>query len=411
MSELIEPPRTALAVLPATAISTIVAADTDGILAEIARKVNAFKPDVSTVKGRDAMRSLAAEIASSKVALVKIGKGLTEEWRKQTAAVNAECNIVEERMNELREKVRAPLTAWEREEKDRVAGHEAAIKAIIDLGDFGGSFIDPPLVDVIARLDQVENLPERDWKEFSTRALDAKVATIQKLARMRDEIGRREAEQAELKRFREAEAERARIEAERLQAEADRRREAEIAEQARLKAEAEAQRLMAEEKQRAAQAAEEAAEKARLEIEQEQERAAQAKRDAEEAEARAAKAEQDRLQAIAQAEKDRLAAIEAAEMQRRADADRAEHMRVEAAAKAERDRLAAIETERARVAEEKRQADEAAAKRKADNEHRGKILGEAKDALIAHAEVDEATARRVLLAIGKGLVPHVGVTF
>jgi hypothetical protein len=36
------------AVLPATAISTIIAADEGGILAAIAAKVAAFKPDIST---------------------------------------------------------------------------------------------------------------------------------------------------------------------------------------------------------------------------------------------------------------------------------------------------------------------------------------------------------------------------
>lgn len=49
-----------LAVIPATALPTILAADKDDILGKLAAKVAAFKPDISTAKGRDEIR-LAAE--------------------------------------------------------------------------------------------------------------------------------------------------------------------------------------------------------------------------------------------------------------------------------------------------------------------------------------------------------------
>lgn len=122
---------TALAVIR-TALPTILAADQNDILGKLAAKVQAHKPDISTAKGRDAIRSLSAEVASSKVTLVKLGKSLTEDWRAKTKAVNAECNMIEERMDALKEQVRKPLTDFENAEKARVSGHERALEELAE---------------------------------------------------------------------------------------------------------------------------------------------------------------------------------------------------------------------------------------------------------------------------------------
>ena len=34
--------------------------------------------------------------------LIRLGKSLTKGWREQTKAVNAECRVIEERMDALR---------------------------------------------------------------------------------------------------------------------------------------------------------------------------------------------------------------------------------------------------------------------------------------------------------------------
>lgn len=128
--------RTALAVIPASAISVIVGADESDILGRLAQRVAAHKPDISTPKGRKEIASLAAEVASSKMGLIRLGKSLTEDWRKSTAAVNAECKVIEDRMDALKAQVRAPLTAFEEAEKARVNGHEQALARIQEPAEF-----------------------------------------------------------------------------------------------------------------------------------------------------------------------------------------------------------------------------------------------------------------------------------
>ena len=101
-------------------------------------RARAADRDISTARGREEVASLArTKIARSKTALISAGKKLTEDWRKQTAAVNADCKLIETRLDALRDEVRAPLTAWENAEKDRIKAHEAALAAITEGPGYG----------------------------------------------------------------------------------------------------------------------------------------------------------------------------------------------------------------------------------------------------------------------------------
>jgi hypothetical protein len=396
MSDTIDQP-TGLAVIQPATISTIVAADTDGILASIARKVAAFRPDISTKAGREEMRSLAYEIAKSKSELIRIGKGLTEGWRKQTKSVNAECAIIEERMDELRNKVRAPLTAWENQEKQRVADHETALVNILSLGEMGP---EPTLFVVVQRIEDLDNLPDRDWQEFSDRAADAIIGTRVKLTKLRTQVEQRDAERAELARLRAAEEERQREEAARRQREHEMRIAAEAADRARQAAEAEAARLLAEERMRAAREAQES--ERRLADERAQaERAAQAAEQARlDAERRADKALADAREAVERAERERIAA------EQKAEADRAQ---AQQEAIWERDR--AIAAEQKRMADNKAAAETEEQRCAANKTHRAKIMGAIKIGLMSHADLDEEQARRVVLALVNRQIAHVVVEF
>lgn len=368
---------TALAVIAASSVSTIVAADESDILGKLAAKVAAFKPDISTAAGRDEMRSLAYEIARSKSALVKIGKGLTENWRQSTKAVNAECNIIEERMDELRDKVRAPLTAWENAEKDRVAAHESALAALA---------VDPAMRhatadELSAAIRARRELEARNWQEFHERAIAAQNAAIATLVDWHGEAEVREAEAAELIRLRAEDAERERQEAERLQREREERIAAEAAERARIEAEAKAERARQEDARQAE------AERVRVE------------REAREATDRA---EAQRRDAEDRAEKAERARIDAAEM--------AERNRIEAEAKAEMDRISAVRAEQKRAADEKAASEAEEARRAANVAHRGQINRDALAALVA-AGITEDHAKIVIAAIARGTVPHVSIRY
>jgi len=354
---------TALTVIPAASLPTIIAADKDDILGALARKVAAFKPDISTPLGRDEMRSLAYEIARTKTKLDNIGKSLGEDAKKTVDAINAERRILRERLEELQGRVREPLTEWENAETKRVEAHEAALAAIVRVPG-------ETAAEIAAHLDWLRNMPGRNWQEFAQRAADTITAEISRMEELHARAEKREAEAAELDRLR-AEA------AERAQREREERIAAEAAETARKDAEAKAARE--------AEAAE---------------RKAQAERDA------AARKQQEAQEAIARAERDRKVAEDRA----KATAEAAERAQKEAAQRAELEKQEAIAAERRRAeqeAEAKRRADDA---RTADTAHRAQVNRDAFAALVG-CGLDEATGKTVIAAIAKGKIPFVSINY
>ena len=214
-------------------------------------------PDLTTVSGRKAIASLARKVASAKVVIDDAGKDMVAGIKKQSAAIDAQRKLARDKLDELRDLVRKPLTDWEAEQQ-RIADEEAAA---------------------------------------------ARAAFEAEEKRRQEELAAREAEvarrQAELDR-QEAEARQRREEEEARQRQAE--REAEIAEQARKKAEQDAAEAVA-----AAQRQAEAA-------------AAEAQRKIEEAAAAQRRAEQEAADAQARAERQQRQREEAerAEAERRA---------------------------------------------------------------------------------------------
>lgn len=355
------------------------------LLDRIAAEVRGTKRDISTAAGREQIRSLAYKLARSKVALDKAGQELTEEWRTKTAAVNAERKTIRDFMDALADEVRKPLTDWENEEKERVAGHERALAAMVEAPGYGAV---ETAAELELRLSYLRSYPPRDWREFAQRAADTLAAEIDRTERLLAAAVKREAEAAELARLRAEAAERARQEAERQRAEHEARIAAEAAERARREAEEKAAReaRAAEEK---AEAERRAAAKLQAELEARQR----------EAEERAAAAERARAAAEARAK------AEAEEAARRAEA-----ARVAAEEKAERDRQAAVEAERRRVAAEQAKAAREAEARAANTRHRAKINNAVADAL-ALTGLDAAQSRAVVIAIASGQIPHTSITY
>ncbi|MGI4818674.1 MAG: hypothetical protein ACRYFE_09140 [Janthinobacterium lividum] len=335
----------------------------------IKQETDKLVPDLTTEKGRKEIASMAFKVAKTKTAIDAAGKLLNEEARAQINKVDAARREIREKLDALKDEVRKPLTEWEAKEEQRVIACNAAIDrfkvaAVVMLEDTAAT--------VQARYTEIKNtaldddqfkdlLPEaQHYKESAEIALDAAFARLTK----------EEADRAELDRLRAEAAERA----ERERAEAEAKAAAEAAERAKREAE-----------ERAARAAEE--EKARIE--------AAAKAAEEEARAKAEAAARAEREAAARAHAEALAAEK-----RRAD-------EAEAARMAEADRIAR-ETA-AREAAEKAAA-EAAAARATDIEHRSKIMGAAKQAVMGHG-VGESTARAIILAIAAGDVPNVSIKF
>lgn len=319
---------------------------------------DAHVPDLTTENGRKEIASLAYKVARTKTAIDDAGKKLNEEARARINAVDEARREIRAQLEALKDEVRAPLTKWEEAEKERkrLAAEQLASIHAAQRVDF-----DDTAESVKARIDELTAMaidPEIHGAALAL-ATSARGAALETLAHAHARIVREEEERAELERLRIEKAERdAKEAAEREAAEEKARRDAE----ARL---AEERRI--------------AAEKAEAEM------IDAARRDAEENARREAEREAQEERERVQREHEEALAAE----RHRAEA-------AEAAAKAERDRIAQEAADQAR--------------RERDRAHRGKIMGEAKAAIIT-CGVDEVTAKAIVLAITAGNVPHVAIQF
>ncbi|MFS1560266.1 hypothetical protein ACLIL2_006345 [Acinetobacter radioresistens] len=266
------------------------AGGTDELFEHIAQQVRSHVPDVTTKKGRDAIGSLAMKISKSKTLIEKCGKELVAEQKAQIKVIDDDRISVVKKFDELRNEILAPRDAWEQAEKDRIAKHEAAIRAVRSLYDESTANQEAHVIKgYIFDLEKLEI--DSSSEEFEQEAKIAKFETLEKLRTALVSREKYEAEQAELERLRKAEQERLQREhEERIAREAAEKATREAEEKARFEAER-VQREKAEAEQREArlraekEAAElravQAAENERKRIEAEQAAKAEAERQAE----------------------------------------------------------------------------------------------------------------------------------
>lgn len=259
-----------------------------------------------------------------------------------------------------------------------------------------------------------------DLKALPKQIDESRRVVRERLDALKDEVRRPltewEAEQARIAAEKAAEEERQRIEAEekaalealKKQIEADHEmallmNDAFDRDQAEKKAEAERQHIAHEEEiKRLAEekAKREAAEKAQREIDA----AAAREREAILAKERA---ERERIEAQQRAEREQREAAERAEREKQAAV---EAERRKAQEEADRIRREAEQREQARLAEEKRKADEQA-RREADVKHRKAVGVEVVKALMANTSLTRDQAIEVLTAIKDGNIPHTGISY
>ena len=381
---------TAMAVIK-VGLPTILAADTGDILGKLAEKIAAFVPDVSTATGRKAIASLAAQVATAKMDLVRLANSLTEADKKRIAAVLVERKIIEEKMDALKRRVRAPLDEIEAAEAAIEQANKDALAAMQSLV-VGLDALTPD--EIVARHAALRDF---DWSiEFRALGEQTKKAVVAQLR-----VAHADAKNAAIA----AAAEVARIAAEAeakllVDIEAQRVREEQIARDAA----AEATRRAEEFAQRDREAAERKAEVDRRAIEAKALAETQeAERQARESREIAARAQRDAADALAREEAARVMA-EARERQAVLDAE-----------KKLADQLAA---ERKRVADEKAAEEAATAKRAANRAHMASINGEVladiltaiRSGMLVVAGGEESPAsviaKAVTTALAKGKVRH-----
>ncbi|MEN5107673.1 hypothetical protein ABE521_02255 [Pseudomonas sp. TWI672] len=362
--------QTELAVVPPkeTALQVYqIANGLDPYLKKIRDEIDAFVPDVTSRKGREAIASIAYKVARSKTALDTVGKDLVAELKEIPKKIDAERKRMRDTLDAWQEEVRRPLNEWQAAEDARVGWHQARIQLMRDLVDVETLFAE----GIRFKIENAEAVViDEGFEEFEAEAHQVKAKTLESLRASLARQEKYEAEQAELERFR-AET------AAREQKEREERIAREAAERARMEAE------------QKAQAEREAAQRRELEAH------AAAERREQELKLQAEQAERARLQA----EADRVAAEQRMEQERQAAARRAE----EAAEQARQD--------------ERRRADAAAAEilrqqeaREADKAHRASINRAALDAFVAGGMTEECAKQAVTL-IAQRKIPNIAISY
>lgn len=332
----------------------------DSFLEQIREAVNEV-PDLSTKKGRDRVKSLAAQVSRSKTAIEKPGRDYLRRLKEAVKPAEAELKRFVDACDALRDEVRRPLTEFEEAEKARVSALNERLTSLRAAGDVIDQFGNLAETQQIRdRLTQIKSVELDDsWQEVTAEAGVAKDAAIKKLEAALAQAEKRDAEAAELERLRkEAEQKAQRDREEQIRKEAE--------EKARIEAES----------------------RARLEIE------AAARREAEE-KARAEAAERHRIESEQRAQREKEEALKLAEAEKQAAID------------AERRKQQEAEAER--IAEQKRIADEETA-RAADVEHRRAINRKAVADLVASG-VSEEMAEKAIKAIVTGKVSGVSIKY
>src|SRR5690606_30544725 len=95
----------------------------DPWLKQIRDEIDAFVPDVSTRKGREAISLTAHRVPRSMPALGGVGKGLVAGRKEIPKKIDAERKRMRDTVDAWRDEVRAPLTKSEGAEEARKAKH------------------------------------------------------------------------------------------------------------------------------------------------------------------------------------------------------------------------------------------------------------------------------------------------
>lgn len=263
----------------------------DDIIKQVEMEVMTFEHDLSNDARRKRTASLARKVASTKTYLDGLGKDLVSDWKNKAKVVDANRKLMRDRLDELKEIARKPLTDWENEQAEieaaRIAAEEAEklrlqIESDHEIALLMNEKFDREAEEARKAAEETERLrKEQEEKERLEREA--------RIAREAKEAAEREAKEREERLIREAKereekAERDRLAAIEREKELERQR-VEAEERARVQAEeAEKRRIEAEAK--AKRDAEEAAERARLaEIQRQKEQEARIKEEQEAREA------------------------------------------------------------------------------------------------------------------------------
>ena len=122
------------ALVPITETDILALYRGDGITGLVSRIVTEAKslvlPAPDTEKGRKAIKSHAYKVAQAKVMLDNAGKTVTDDWKKQSKAVDEQRKTMRDTLDALKEEILQPVTEWDAEQA-RIAKEKADEEARI----------------------------------------------------------------------------------------------------------------------------------------------------------------------------------------------------------------------------------------------------------------------------------------
>ena len=330
---------------------------------EVKAKVNEIN-DVNTEEGRLRIKELARNISKTKTAIDKPIRDYLREIKAIPKILEKNARESKERFDLLKADVLRPLEEAQHEQDqmlDMLAGF---------LNDAVEPFATSDKLK--EKLKQAESVDLGDvWPELLKKFKTSKESAITAL-------------KANIARLEQAEQQAAELE--RLRLEAEQAKKAELERQ--LKEEAERQ---------AAEKLKREAEEQRLEVER---RAIEAKQREEAARLEAAQAKQRELEAIENAKRQQIE-----NEKRKEEAKRQAEQQAKEAAEL------AVRLEREKIEKERLELKAAEEARQADREHRIKLNREALTDLVMMADLDEATAKKVITVIARKEIRNISINY
>lgn len=166
---------------------------------EIAARNEAKGHDIAQRKGRDALKSIAYKVSTSKTELDKQGLALTESARKEIDAINAGRKLAKDRLDALRDEIKKPAVDWEEAEETRKTALKDRLCAL-DAGRADANCSTDQIAAVLADMEAVET--GADWAEYQAEAEIAKAKAVAALRNNLSIAEKREADARELEELR-----------------------------------------------------------------------------------------------------------------------------------------------------------------------------------------------------------------
>lgn len=177
----------------------------DLLVSEIEQEIAKQTVDVTTEKGRKAVKSFAATITSKKTSIEKAGLELTEGWRKQTTKVNQTKKLAKDKLENLQKLARDPVTQWEKAEEDRKFIVEQAFELFKNIINRSPTYTEAHVAEELKELDRIKITEDVFGKSFNLANADKEEA-YKALGNAVIRLAKEKADAAELEQLREERA-------------------------------------------------------------------------------------------------------------------------------------------------------------------------------------------------------------